>query len=61
MRKTAELQKGPYIFEPLVYIRDEIAIPNIGEKTTKIHELFINDIFLCIVFKYFGLTLGQCK
>jgi F-type H+-transporting ATPase subunit a len=54
--KTAELQRTWAYLEPLVvYIRDEIAIPNIGEKTTKIHELFINDFFLCIVFKY-GLT-----
>jgi F-type H+-transporting ATPase subunit a len=36
MRKRRNCKGPGRIFEPLVvYIRDEIAIPNIGEKTTK--------------------------
>jgi hypothetical protein len=50
MKKNG-IAKDLRIFEPLVvYIRDEIAIPNIERKTKEIHELFINDFFLCIVF-----------
>jgi F-type H+-transporting ATPase subunit a len=47
MRKTAELKGPGRIFEPLVvYIRDEIAIPNIGEKTTR-YMSYLLTIFLC--------------
>ena len=39
-------------FEPIViYIRDEIAIPNIGKNIIKLHELFINYFLFYMVFK----------
>jgi F-type H+-transporting ATPase subunit a len=50
--------KGPgRIFEPLVvYIRDEILFLILERKTTKIHELFINDFFFVLFLNIFGLT-----
>jgi F-type H+-transporting ATPase subunit a len=48
--KTVELHWVVEFFEPVVlFIRDEIAIPNIGKA---IHELFV-DSFLCVILKYF--------
>jgi F-type H+-transporting ATPase subunit a len=46
------------IFEPLVlYVRDEIAIPNIGEKHYKRYMSYLLTIFfLCIVFEYFWIN-----
>ena len=46
------------IFEPLViYIRDEIAIPNIGEKNYKKYMSYLLTIFFFILFlNIFGLT-----
>lgn len=39
-------------FEPIVlYIRDDIARPNIGEKIHEVYELPVNGLFLCLVFK----------
>jgi F-type H+-transporting ATPase subunit a len=43
-------------FEPVVlFIRDEIAIPNIGEKHYKKYMSYLLTIFLCVILKYFGL------
>jgi F-type H+-transporting ATPase subunit a len=44
-------------FEPVVlFIRDEIAIPNIGEKHYKKYMSYLLTIFfLCIILKYFWL------
>lgn len=49
---------GARIFEPLVvYIRDEIAIPNIGEKNYKKYMSYLLTIFFFILFlNLFGLT-----
>ena len=42
------------IFEPLVvYIRDEIAIPNIGEKNYKKYMSYLLTIFFFILFGIF--------
>jgi F0F1-type ATP synthase membrane subunit a len=47
---------GGRIFEPVVlFIRDEIAIPNIGEKHYKKYMSYLLYIFLCVILKYFGL------
>ncbi len=46
------------IFEPVVlYIRDEIAIPNIGEKHYKKYMSYLLTIFFFVLFlNIFGLT-----
>ena len=57
--KNGGIAKGAgRIFEPLVvYIRDEIAIPNIGEKNYKKYMSYLLTIFFFILFlNIFGLT-----
>jgi F-type H+-transporting ATPase subunit a len=57
--KNGGIAKGfGRIFEPLVvYIRDEIAIPNIGEKNYKKYMSYLLTIFFFILFlNIFGLT-----
>src|SRR6218665_984648 len=57
--KNGGIAKGAgRIFEPLViYIRDEIAIPNIGEKHYKKYMSYLLSIFFFILFlNVFGLT-----
>ena len=57
--KNGGIAKGAgRIFEPLVaYIRDEIAIPNIGEKHYKKYMSYLLTIFFFILFlNIFGLT-----
>ena len=57
--KNGGIAKGPgRIFEPLVvYIRDEIAIPNIGEKNYKRYMSYLLTIFFFVLFlNIFGLT-----
>lgn len=57
--KNGGIAKGAgRIFEPLVvYIRDEIAIPNIGEKHYKKYMSYLLSIFFFILFlNIFGLT-----
>ena len=57
--KNGGIAKGVgRIFEPLVmYVRDEIAIPNIGEKHYKKYMSYLLSIFFFILFlNIFGLT-----
>jgi F-type H+-transporting ATPase subunit a len=57
--KNGGIAKGPgRIFEPLVlYIRDEMAIPNIGEKNYKKYMSYLLTIFFFIFFlNILGLT-----
>ena len=57
--KNGGIAKGAgRIFEPLVlYVRDEIAIPNIGEKHYKKYMSYLLTIFFFILFlNIFGLT-----
>jgi len=57
--KNGSIAKGPgRIFEPLVlYIRDEIAIPNIGEKHYKKYMSYLLSIFFFVLFlNLVGLT-----
>jgi len=57
--KNGSIAKGPgRIFEPLVlYVRDEIAIPNIGEKHYKKYMSYLLSIFFFVLFlNIVGLT-----
>ncbi|TGD58673.1 F0F1 ATP synthase subunit A [Flavobacterium humi] len=57
--KNGGISKGPgRIFEPLVlFVRDEIAIPNIGEKKYKKYMSYLLTIFFFILFlNILGLT-----
>ena len=59
MQKTEELQKEQveYLNHLVVYIRDEIAIPNIGEKNYKKYMSYLLTIFFFVLFlNIFGLT-----
>lgn len=58
-KKNGGIAKGAgRIFEPLVvFVRDEIAIPNIGEKNHKKYMSYLLTIFFFILFlNVFGLT-----
>ncbi len=58
-KKNGSIAKGPgRIFEPLVlYVRDEIAIPNIGEKHYKKYMSYLLSIFFFVLFlNLIGLT-----
>ena len=58
-KKTGNIASGVgRIFEPIVlYIRDDIAIPNIGEKHYKKYMSYLLSIFFFILFlNLFGLT-----
>lgn len=58
-KKNGSISKGPgRIFEPLVlYVRDEIAIPNIGEKHYKKYMSYLLSIFFFVLFlNLVGLT-----
>jgi len=58
-KKNGSIAKGPgRIFEPLVlYVRDEIAIPNIGEKHYKKYMSYLLTIFFFVLFlNIVGLT-----
>jgi F0F1-type ATP synthase membrane subunit a len=51
--KNGGIAKDLGVFEPLVvYIRDEIAIPNIRENYKRYMSYLLTIFFLCIVFKY---------
>ncbi|WP_366185791.1 F0F1 ATP synthase subunit A [Flavobacterium ovatum] len=57
--KNKGIASGPgRIFEPIVlYVRDEIAIPNIGEKKYKNYMSYLLTIFFFVLFlNIFGLT-----
>jgi F-type H+-transporting ATPase subunit a len=56
--KNGGIAKGPgRIFEPLVvYIRDEIAIPNIGEKLQRYMSYLLTIFFFVLFLNIFGLT-----
>ena len=57
--KNGSISKGPgRIFEPIVlFIRDDIAIPNIGDKHYKRYMSFLLTVFFFILFlNLFGLT-----
>ncbi|WPR72222.1 F0F1 ATP synthase subunit A [Flavobacterium sp. NG2] len=57
--KNGGIASGPgRIFEPIVlYVRDEIAIPNIGEKKYKNYMSYLLTIFFFVLFlNIFGLT-----
>ncbi len=61
---NGSIAKGAGRFiEPIVlYIRDDIAIPNIGgEKILKIYALFIDCILFYMVFKHVWLNTSWCK
>jgi F-type H+-transporting ATPase subunit a len=53
IQKTTEATGAGRFFEPLVlYVRDEIAIPNIGEKITK-YMSYLLTIFFFVFFLIF--------